>query len=106
MPVLLVLTKDDRLPAEGPELHKLRVKQAKRIKASLGLADSVHLHYSVDSSLPSSRKGRRQLLRYVESLVATDGRDGAAELLEGIAAKKRAGAAAGAGKAVAEDGSP
>ena len=89
VPVLLVLTKDDRLPAEGPELHKLRVKQAKRIKASLGLADSVHLHYSVDSSLASSRKARRQLLRYIESMAALEDRDECRELLVGLAAKKR-----------------
>ena len=68
---------------------QVRVKQAKRIKASLGLADGVHLHYSVDNTLPSSRKARRQLLRYIESLAAVDDRDEGRALLEEVAAKKR-----------------
>lgn len=90
VPVILILTKDDRLEARGTETqHTLRVKQARRIKNSLGLTDSVHLHYSVDNSLPASRKARRQLLRYIESLAAADDKDECSELLSAISAKKR-----------------
>lgn len=90
VPVILVLTKDDKLVASGKDTqHMVRVKQAKRIKASLGLADAVHLHYSVDNTLPASRKARRQLLRYIESLSALDDKEECRELLAGVAAKKR-----------------
>lgn len=90
VPVILVLTKDDKLVASGKDTqHMVRVKQAKRIKASLGLTDAVHLHYSVDNTLPASRKARRQLLRYIESLSALDDKEECRELLAGVAAKKR-----------------
>ena len=103
VPVLLVLTKDDKLLQGGTsaEQHQARVKAAKRVKASLDLSDSVHLHYSVDSSIPSSRKGRRQLLRYIESLVEADGKEECRALLDGIANKKKEGAAEGAAAAAA-----
>ena len=90
VPVILVLTKDDKLEARGTDTqHMVRVKQAKKIKASLGLADGVHLHYSVDNTLPASRKARRQLLRYIESLAAADDKDECRELLSAVSAKKR-----------------
>ena len=96
VPVLLVLTKDDRLAqdATSSEQHQARVKAARRVKASLDLTDAVHLHYSTDSSTASSRKGRRQLLRYIESLVAADDKEECRTLLDGIAAKKKQGGAA------------
>ena len=90
VPVLLVLTKDDRLEgASSAEQHQARVKAAKRVKASLDLSDSVHLHYSTDSALPASRKARRRLLRYIESMVEAGSREASAALLEGIALDKK-----------------
>ena len=51
--------------------------------------DGVHVHYSTDSELPTSRAGRRTVLRYVEQLVAAGTREEAADLLASIAAKKQ-----------------
>ena len=53
----------------------------------LGLGDddaTVHVHYSCDMSLASSRRARRQLLRYMEMIVReATSRDDAGRLLSG-----------------------
>ena len=94
VPVLLVLTKDDRLvgelrknAAERAE-HELRQRRMRNIRRSLGF-EGVHLHYSTDSALPASRKARRRLLRYIESMVEAGSREASAALLEGIALDKK-----------------
>ena len=40
-------------------LHALRQRLMLRVRKALGF-DGVHLHYSVDSGLPQSRKARRR----------------------------------------------
>lgn len=99
LPVLLVLTKDDRIvnelsesDRETPEATRtaeraLRERLMTRIRRGLDF-DGVHLHYSVSSDLAASRKARRSLLRYIESIVAAGSRDETRALLDGIAAKK------------------
>lgn len=105
LPVLLVLTKDDRIVSELKEKdtagrgknratpeeqreneHALRQRFMTRTRRALEYG-GVHIHYSTDSSNASSRKARRRLLRYIESVVATNSREEARELLDGIAAK-------------------
>ena len=102
LPVLLVLTKDDRIvgelrPAkkgerETPEEvreaeHLLRQRLMKRARKSLAF-EGVHIHYSTDSTNPSCRKARRRMLRYLESIVATGSREECSELLAGIYQEK------------------
>lgn len=101
LPIILVLTKDDRIIecVRGDALDdaiatrdaeiKLRDKFMNRIRKSLDF-DGVHLHYSVDNSLPSSRKARRQLLRYIESLVKAGSKDECSRMLDEIASKRMA----------------
>ena len=59
-------------------------------RARKGLAfEGVHLHYSVNNDLPASRKARRMLLRYIESLVAAGSREDCAQLLAGVEQRGR-----------------
>ena len=88
LPVLLVLTKDDRivqgLRDPSPEkVHAERERLMTRARKALNF-DGVHLHYSVDNDLPASRKARRRLLRYFESLVDAGSRDECVQLLDGV----------------------
>jgi len=92
LPVLLVLTKDDKIPemlkdATDRELeHTTRQRLMKRVRKQLDF-DGVHIHYSNNSELPSSRKARRQLLRYIESIVSAGTREESRALLESAAGK-------------------
>jgi ribosome biogenesis GTP-binding protein YsxC/EngB len=96
VPVLLVLTKDDRIRGElrGDEAdsgqrgeHALRQRYMRRVRRALDF-DGVHVHYSTDSSNASARKARRRLLRYIESIAAAGSREECAELLDAIAADR------------------
>ena len=93
LPVLLVLTKDDRIltelrdPQDREAEHALRQRLMRRVRRSLGF-DGVHLHYSTNSELPVARKARRRLLRYVESMVDAGDRARCAAMLDGIAKEK------------------
>jgi len=97
LPVLLVLTKDDKLasdlrePTPGGE-HALRERHMRRVRRSLDF-DGVHVHYSVNNELAASRKARRRLLRYIESMVEAGSREACKELLEDISRGKFAGLA-------------
>ena len=96
---ILVLSKDDRIvnilkdaDRQTPEEERtneiaLRERMMTRIRRALGF-DGVHLHYSTDSSKPASRKARRRLLRYIESVTQTASREETRELLESIAEDK------------------
>jgi len=93
LPVMLVLTKDDLLVksrGEGPIApdaeHIQRQKLVRRVRRSLGF-DGVHLHYSTNNKLPASRKARRSLLRYIESMVKAGSRSECESLLDSIAMK-------------------
>ena len=99
LPVLLVLAKDDRILTElrpsdtaTPEAAReaeiaMRERLMTRTRRGLDFS-GVHLHYSVDSDRPASRKARRRLLRYMETIVATSSREEAKAVLEEIAADK------------------
>ena len=92
LPVLLVLSKDDKLAGELREPtpaaeRALREKHMKRVRRSLGF-EGVHLHYSTNSELAFSRKARRRLLRYIESMVESGSRDECARLLDTISQDK------------------
>ena len=114
VPVLLVLSKDDRLGAElerkrpagqggarddaeaaaervarlrGEEIAQ-RERYLARIRRGLDF-DGVHLHYSVDSDKAASRKARRRLLRYIESMAAAGSREECRQMLDDIAATRR-----------------
>lgn len=97
LPVMLILTKDDRLltelPTNGREppsrdaVHALRERLMRRVRRSLAF-DGVHVHYSTDNALPVSRKARRRLLRYIESMVQAGSREDCRNLLDEIAEKK------------------
>ena len=91
VPVLLVLTKDDRIVGElkdptSEDVHEHRQRLMKRARRSLGF-EGVHVHYSTNNDLPVSRKARRRLLRYIESIVASGTREECAVLLDEIAQK-------------------
>lgn len=92
VPVLLVLTKDDHLREEakiaGVLENEQRMKYTRGIRRALEF-DGLHEHYTCESSLPAGRRGRRQLLRQIEQLVACDSRFAAAQMLENSAAKKQ-----------------
>jgi hypothetical protein len=94
VPVLLVLSKDDKLVTElsdptahGAE-HALRERYMRRVRRSLGF-EGVHVHYSTNSELAVSRKARRRLLRYIESMVEEGSRDKCLKLLDDIAREGR-----------------
>ena len=102
LPVLLVLTKDDKIiadvrlnpaTADTPALRaaeiELRERYMTRVRRALDF-NGVHLHYSTNSDLSSSRKARRRLLRYIESLVEAGSREECVKLLDDIASKKMA----------------
>ena len=103
LPVLLALTKDDKIigdirldpkTSNGPEALRaaeieLRERYMTRVRRALGF-NGVHLHYSTNSDLPSARKARRRLLRYIESLVDAGSREECCKLLDEIASKKMA----------------
>ena len=98
LPVILALTKDDRIVGEINNAHlldadglrqaeiELRERMMTRVRRSLDF-DGVHLHYSTSNEIPSSRKARRRLLRYIESLVEAGSREESGKLLDSIASK-------------------
>jgi GTP-binding protein EngB required for normal cell division len=92
LPVVLVLTKDDKLALEEddrvPE-HERRRRLTTSIRKSLDFG-GLHLHYSCESSLASSRRARRSLLRLIEDLVAEEGgREACMQMLDQRAARKQ-----------------
>lgn len=99
LPVLLVLSKDDKIvnqlrPAKGetPEAARAaeiaeRERLMTRVRRALDF-EGVHLHYSVDTERQASRKARRSLLRYIESIVGCDSREATSDLLDQIATDK------------------
>jgi GTP-binding protein len=88
VPVVLVLTKDDRIIAKGETSeHERRLALTKRARRTLEF-DGLHLHYSTQSELASSRRGRRSLLRQIEALVEAGAREQCRDLLGEIAARK------------------
>ena len=92
LPVLLVLTKDDKLAGELAEPtregeHALRQRHMRRVRRALDF-DGVHVHYSTNNDLPVSRKARRRLLRYIESMVEAGSREGCEQLLSEISRDK------------------
>jgi len=94
VPVLVVMSKDDRLAAreadepDAATMHELRLMHANRIRRSLAF-EGVHVHYSTDSSLASSRNGRRTLLRHIEKLVAAGSREECASILHEMADRRK-----------------
>eukprot|EP00965_Chrysotila_dentata_P249108 6208715-Pleurochrysis_carterae.AAC.6 len=98
VPVLLVLSKDDKLLVEaenmGTTQHELRTKMSNAVFRALSY-QGVHIHYSCDNSLPFSRNARRQILRYIEQLSALSSREESAQFLEDVAAKTRSKASPG-----------
>mmetsp|Transcript_12039 Transcript_12039/g.35448 ORF Transcript_12039/g.35448 Transcript_12039/m.35448 type:complete len:298 (+) Transcript_12039:541-1434(+) len=92
LPVVLVLTKDDRIADEAddrPSEARRRLKLTQAVRRSLDFR-GLHFHYSTESSLPSSRRGRRQLLSLIEDLIGEPGgREECRRLLEARAAKKQ-----------------
>ncbi len=90
LPVLLVLTKDDKIAGELREPTdrdaEVEARQRYMMRARRAMDfDGVHLHYSVNSDRPQSRKARRRLLRYIESIVGAGSREASTALLAGIA---------------------
>merc|ERR1711956_109801 len=77
LPTLLILTKDDQL--KNP--HKERNFHLDRIKQDLNF-EGPHLHYSVDASLPNSRKARRKLHRFIRTTVGANGIEESRQLLQ------------------------
>jgi len=95
VPVLLVLSKDDRLlnevkPHEVGDReaeHKLRLTYTRRVRRAMAF-EGVHVHYSTDSALAQGRNGRRSVLRHIESFVSAGSKEGVAELLEALSEKQ------------------
>mmetsp|Transcript_43267 Transcript_43267/g.80538 ORF Transcript_43267/g.80538 Transcript_43267/m.80538 type:complete len:396 (+) Transcript_43267:45-1232(+) len=86
VPVVLALTKDDRVDtvAREPtptEIHKARVKCMTRIRKALKF-QGVHVHYSTRNELADSRKARKILLRYIESMVKAGSREESKKMLD------------------------
>jgi len=91
LPVILVLTKDDKLADEGGKepMVERRIRLSSTIRKSLDFG-GLHINYSTDNSIPTSRRARRSLLRLIEDLVAVEGeREACTQLLEEKAAKKQ-----------------
>mmetsp|Transcript_30389 Transcript_30389/g.66644 ORF Transcript_30389/g.66644 Transcript_30389/m.66644 type:complete len:451 (+) Transcript_30389:36-1388(+) len=96
VPILLVLTKDDKLVAQATESAsaakmeaEMRLRLTTRTRRAMNF-NGLHVHYSVVSALPKGRSGRRTLLRLLEQMVAADSREDCARILAAIAAKKQA----------------
>lgn len=86
LPVILVLTKDDKIAsivdrATPERIHNMRNKQMTRIRQALRF-DGVHIHYSTDNKIADSRKARKILLRYIESMVKAGSRQESQQLLD------------------------
>ena len=73
----------ERVAAEIAERERLMT----RVRRALDF-EGVHLHYSVDTERQASRKARRSLLRYIESIVGCDSREATSDLLDQIATDK------------------
>lgn len=84
LPMLLVLTKDDRVPNADA-----RARGVARVKRQLGW-EGVHVHYAATNELPQGRRARRQVLRYLQSFAtAPGGREGCAALLDELQRKRQ-----------------
>ena len=59
----------------------------RRVRRSLAF-EGIHVHYSTRNELASSRKARRRLLRFIESIVETGSREECMQMLSAIAAEK------------------
>uniref|UniRef100_A0A7S0B6R5 G domain-containing protein n=1 Tax=Pyrodinium bahamense TaxID=73915 RepID=A0A7S0B6R5_9DINO len=79
LPLLLILTKDDQLKKGHAERNYMmnQIKKALRLEVP-------HLHYSADAALPSSRKARRQLHRWIRSAVSAGSAAQCRELLRRV----------------------
>ena len=96
VPVILALTKNDKLRIiHGDKENEQRARLTRKVRQQLGF-DGVHVHYSCDSTLPASRRGRRQMLRYFESFVEAESRDEVASQLQAQAEKMQGGGGDGA----------
>ncbi|KAL1526342.1 hypothetical protein AB1Y20_015056 [Prymnesium parvum] len=92
VPVLLVLSKDDRLANElkSDEVgdreaeHNKRVTFARRVRRAMGF-DGIHVHYSTESALAQSRNGRRTVLRHIERAVQAENKHEVMELFQQMA---------------------
>jgi len=69
--------------------HKDRNFHVDRVKQDLKY-EGPHLHYSVDASLPNSRKARRKLHRFIKTTVGASGVGESRQLLQKAWAGKRA----------------
>lgn len=84
LPTLLILTKDDQL--KNP--HKERNFHLDRIKQDLKF-EGPHLHYSVESSMPNSRKARRKLHRFIRTTIGGSGIEESRQILHRACPGKR-----------------
>ena len=99
VPVILALTKNDKLRIiHGDKENEQRARLTRKVRQQLGF-DGVHVHYSCDSTLPASRRGRRQMLRYFESFVEAESRDEVASQLQAQAEKMQGGGGGDGAKA-------
>ena len=59
VPVILALTKNDKLRIiHGDKENEQRARLTRKVRQQLGF-DGVHVHYSCDSTLPASRRRSR-----------------------------------------------
>ena len=99
VPVILALTKNDKLRIiHGDKENEQRARLTRKVRQQLGF-DGVHVHYSCDSTLPASRRGRRALLRHFESFVDAESREEVAAMLKATADKMQGGGGDGSAKA-------
>mmetsp|Transcript_110612 Transcript_110612/g.277073 ORF Transcript_110612/g.277073 Transcript_110612/m.277073 type:complete len:879 (+) Transcript_110612:36-2672(+) len=81
-PSLLVLTKDDKIKdAEERDFFR------RKIKKKLGYYGP-HLHFTSDGSVPSGRKSRKQLHRWIRSLVNEENMEACVEVIQNAWNKK------------------
>lgn len=85
-PMMLILTKDDQHP-KGHEVES-RNYHMKRIRSVLDV-DGHHLHYTTTSKLPSSRKARKQLHRWIRSCLNAESSDACREMLHNVWANRK-----------------
>lgn len=82
LPHMLILTKDDKLYS-----HEARNNAMTKIKRSLSV-DVPHVHYTCNSELPSSRKARKQLIRWIRTAVSAKSSEEVSETLNKVWAQR------------------
>lgn len=85
LPVLLLLTKDDKLTDHS---HRMRCTN-KVLRSLQGSWQGLHLHYCSRNDVPAGRKGRRQLLRLIETIAITNDQQEARQVLEALVQKRQ-----------------